>query len=1210
MKYDQSSKRIFSTKVILLFCVLVTNLLTSFNINARTIIVFSVADLQTAINNASADDIIILANGTYLNNTLSINQDYITVKAATPGSVFLNGTNNINISGSHVVFSGFQFTSGDIGTGTVIEVTGNYNLITQLNFSNYFASKYIRIKDGTQNNEISYCNLEKKPAAAAIGCTIQISTSPTVIGYHKIRYCSFQNYFGIGGDNGNEPIRIGLGSEYLNKSRTIVEHCYFNNTGDGDGETVSIKSMENTVRFCTFTNQQNAMLVFRNGDYNIAHSNFFINAGGIRVKEANNIYCYNNYFENSGVGSSANAVTLNYVAPLIPTTTDSPRTSNLVNINFINNTFVECGDIFMGNTGATSNTWANNIFKKSSGNIFTNANSGTTWVGNIRSGTLGIAISTGMTGEVNPLLIPNSEGYSGLSSTSPAINASNSSYPPILDIANIDNDPSLSLDISGQARVGIKDVGCDEFTTGTTTNHPLALSEVGPSYLGGPPFTEQPIATSPQTICAATVASLLATGTDLKWYQSLTGGSPLASTDIVYSGNYYVSQTVNSVESNRTTVVVTVTSPAPTASSLLLCSGSTVSNLTVTGTALKWYAASTLGSQLASNTVLSSTTYYVSQTVSACESSRTAVAVVVYVPATLPVLNADGPGNTYELITSVLAPCQGVAAVEAPDMLGGTVDGTHPSFGRHIAEVMDDDLEKYVFEFYSHVAEDNDITGGLERQRVEMKTYAGSTDNLKGVLGETVTYKWRFKVPTGFQPSGSFTHIHQVKAVDGDDSNPIFTLTPRYETTNILQLLYIKDSQQFSAERLVEVNLSLFENTWVEAVETIKIGTGTSGTYAITIKKVSDGTTILSYSSNAIQTIRTSATDPATTGQIANSFIRPKWGIYRRLLGSENLRDDSMRFSDISISEIVPPTSVLTANANGTASVSGIAAAGTTVTVLFPGGTTGTAVAGAGGAYGPITSGALLTSGNVVTTYVSNDNTSPETIVQFTAVPVVSNQSFCNSGTIANLTATGTLVKWYEAESGGSALSNTTALTGTTYYATQTVNNLESARKAVLVTIQTTTAPTESNQTFTGSATVVDLLATGTALKCYAASTGGSALNPSTVLDNGTTYYVSQTLNSCESARTAVVVTIQNVSQSINFPNLPLKYTNSPDFDPAAVSSDGSAITYTSSNQAVATIVNNKIHIVARGISNITAFSSGAASVTQQLIVQCSCVLN
>ena len=445
--------------------------------------VYSIAELKAAITNSAANDIINLADGTYLNTTLTISKNRITVKALNPGGVFLNGTNDITISGNYITFTGFQFTSGDIGSNSILKISGDHNKIAHLNFSNYYAKKYIEIQEGSQYNEISYCNLEKKPAAAEIGCTIQISTS-SVIGYHKIRYCSFQNYYGVGGDNGNEPIRIGLGAEYLNKSRTIVEYCYFNNTGLGDSESISIKCQENVVRYCTFTNQQNAMLVFRNGDNNVAYSNFFINAGGIRVKEANNIYCYNNYFENSGVGSSADAVTFVYVAPLVPPTPASPRTLNLNNINFIHNTFYDCGDIDLGGTGATSNTWANNIFIKSSGSIFNNANSGTSWAGNIRQGSLGISIPTGMS-NTNPNLALNSEGYYGLSSTSPVNNA-NVSYPAILNIANIDDDPTLLFDISGQARpstVTLKDVGCDEYTTGTTTNHPLTLAEVGPSYL-------------------------------------------------------------------------------------------------------------------------------------------------------------------------------------------------------------------------------------------------------------------------------------------------------------------------------------------------------------------------------------------------------------------------------------------------------------------------------------------------------------------------------------------------------------------------------------------------------------------------------------------------------------------------------------------------------------------------------------------------------
>lgn len=265
-------------------------------------------------------------------------------------------------------------------------------------------------------------------------------------------------------------------------------------------------------------------------------------------------------------------------------------------------------------------------------------------------------------------------------------------------------------------------------------------------------------------------------------------------------------------------------------------------------------------------------------------------------------LNADGSGDTYELINSKFAP--GANVIESPDL----TSGSHSSFGRHIAEVFDTDLNKYVFEFYAHLASgttgilDNDIsTLSTDRQRVEIKTYASSPNNLKGIIGETVTYKWRFKVPVGFQPSANFTHIHQIKAVDGDDDKPIFTLTARKGTPNKMQLIYVVDANA-SNDYKEEVNLSLFEGIWVDVVETVKVGTGTTGTYAITIKKVSDATVIMSYINDNIQTIRTAATDPAFP-QVPNSFIRPKWGIYRSLLDVASLRDDSLRFSDFSIAE-------------------------------------------------------------------------------------------------------------------------------------------------------------------------------------------------------------------------------------------------------------------------------------------------------------------
>lgn len=245
------------------------------------------------------------------------------------------------------------------------------------------------------------------------------------------------------------------------------------------------------------------------------------------------------------------------------------------------------------------------------------------------------------------------------------------------------------------------------------------------------------------------------------------------------------------------------------------------------------------------------------------------------------VLDADGPGNTYELINSVLAP--GFDVVETPDC-------AHPAFGRHITEAWDSQLNRYVFEFHIHVTPDNDRCINFDRQRNEIKTYDKSPAHLIGVAGETVTYKWKFKLPTGFQVSSNFTHLHQIKAVGGDEADPIFCLTARKGNPNKLELNYYVDSD-LNAVKLTSENLSLFENTWVEVTERIKID-NVNGTYSIVIKNVSTGATLLSYSNNQLLTIRAD-----------NAFIRPKWGIYRSLNNPQDLRDEVVRFASFSIEE-------------------------------------------------------------------------------------------------------------------------------------------------------------------------------------------------------------------------------------------------------------------------------------------------------------------
>ncbi|WP_412850771.1 beta strand repeat-containing protein [Chryseobacterium sp. PMSZPI] len=76
-------------------------------------------------------------------------------------------------------------------------------------------------------------------------------------------------------------------------------------------------------------------------------------------------------------------------------------------------------------------------------------------------------------------------------------------------------------------------------------------------------MTQNPTASASQTLCgsgsSATVAALTATGTDLKWYNAVIGGTALPSTTPVVNGQtYYVSQTIGGCESNRTAVTVSL----------------------------------------------------------------------------------------------------------------------------------------------------------------------------------------------------------------------------------------------------------------------------------------------------------------------------------------------------------------------------------------------------------------------------------------------------------------------------------------------------------------------------------------------------------------------------------------------------------------------------------------------------------------------------
>ncbi|WFB68789.1 T9SS type B sorting domain-containing protein [Chryseobacterium sp. WX] len=137
-------------------------------------------------------------------------------------------------------------------------------------------------------------------------------------------------------------------------------------------------------------------------------------------------------------------------------------------------------------------------------------------------------------------------------------------------------------------------------------------------------------------------------------------------------------------------------------------------------------------------------------------------------------------------------------------------------------------------------------------------------------------------------------------------------------------------------------------------------------------------------------------------------------------------------------------------------------------------------------------------------------------------------QTFCttNNPKISDIQITGQNIKWYDA-AGNIVPATTVLINGQTYYASQTINGCESNKTAIQVTVNTTPKPTANvNQDFCASAnpTLEKLVVTGTALKFYNAA--GNVIPMSTPLISGQIYYVTQTLNNCESEKLAITVTL------------------------------------------------------------------------------------
>lgn len=205
-----------------------------------------------------------------------------------------------------------------------------------------------------------------------------------------------------------------------------------------------------------------------------------------------------------------------------------------------------------------------------------------------------------------------------------------------------------------------------------------------------------------------------------------------------------------------------------------------------------------------------------------------------------------------------------------------------------------------------------------------------------------------------------------------------------------------------------------------------------------------------------------------------------------------------------------------------------------------------TATGGTGSTTAPIPSTVTVGSTSYYVSQTQSCGESPRAVivVNVSTVPaaptVTSPITYCQNSTAVALTATGTNLLWYTAATGGTgsatAPTPSTTTTGSTiYYVSQSNTGCEGPRAAITVNINASPlAPTVITPVaYCQNAVAVPLTATGTALLWYAASTGGTgsatATTPSTATAGSTNYYVTQTVNGCESPRAVITVNVNSV---------------------------------------------------------------------------------
>lgn len=444
--------------------------------SARGNLVRSLDELQAAIGRAVPGSVITVANGTYegpvpITGKRGTCDEPIVIRAESVGGVVLTGAQTFVLSASSdVTISGFAFR----GQTSTFEVPPDCKRIrltrNDFRLADVEGLHWVMIRgDQTEFDHNEFHDKSK----LGIYLGVEGAGTDQMAAGVRIHHNYFRDH-SFPGDNGGEPIRLGVSPRALSTAGAVVEFNLFERA-NGDPEAISVKSSGNTIRHNTIRDSLGG-IVLRHGNGTRVEGNYLLSGeNGIRIY-GNDHLIVNNYVSGvSGAGVVLGSGTERDHYEGEPS--DSRRGNDAPDrVTITLNTLRNNGQALAGESQRTvpplGCVVSDNLMVGDSGDLVDMPYlSGLTWSGNITWGaaSAGNIPSSGYT-RADPKLTAGTDGVYRLGSGSAAVNA-----------ASVDHSGQVGDDVDGQTRTAPYDVGADEYSTAAPIRRPLNAADVGPN---------------------------------------------------------------------------------------------------------------------------------------------------------------------------------------------------------------------------------------------------------------------------------------------------------------------------------------------------------------------------------------------------------------------------------------------------------------------------------------------------------------------------------------------------------------------------------------------------------------------------------------------------------------------------------------------------------------------------------------------------------